>query len=50
MASATYGTSSSLKTGSAGNLGKKSWHAQGHAVVEVARTGRLHERHEHHVP
>jgi Domain of unknown function (DUF4178) len=36
-----------LKIGSPGKLGDKSWRVQGHAVVEIARTGRLHERHEY---
>lgn len=36
-----------LKTGDTGKLDEKSWRVQGHAVVEIARTGRLHERHEY---
>ena len=36
-----------LKTGNTGKLDEKSWRVQGHAVVEIARTGRLHERHEY---
>lgn len=36
-----------LKTGDTGKLDEKSWSIQGHAVVEIARTGRLHERHEY---
>ena len=36
-----------LKVGNTGKLDEKSWRVQGHAVVEIARTGRLHERHEY---
>lgn len=36
-----------LKTSDTGKFDGKSWHIQGHAVVEIARTGRLHERHEY---
>ena len=36
-----------LKVGDSGKLDDKSWRVQGHAVVEIARTGRLHERHEY---
>ncbi len=36
-----------LKVGSTGKLDEKSWRIQGHAAVEIARTGRLHERHEY---
>jgi hypothetical protein len=36
-----------LKVGSTGKLDAKSWRVQGHAVVEIARTGRIHERHEY---
>jgi hypothetical protein len=38
---------SRLKVGDSGKLDEKSWRVQGHAVVEIARTGRLHERHEY---
>jgi hypothetical protein len=38
---------SRLTVGSTGKLDEKSWRVQGHAVVEIARTGRLHERHEY---
>ncbi len=38
---------SRLKVGSTGKLDDKSWRVRGHAVVEIARTGRLHERHEY---
>jgi hypothetical protein len=36
-----------LKVGDSGKLDDKSWRVQGHSVVEIARTGRLHERHEY---
>jgi hypothetical protein len=36
-----------LKVGSTGKLDDKSWRVQGRAVVEIARTGRLQERHEY---
>ena len=36
-----------LKVGDSGKLDERSWRVQGHAVVEIARPGRLHERHEY---
>ena len=36
-----------LKIGDIGKLDGKSWRVRGHAVVEIARTGRLYERHEY---
>ena len=36
-----------IKIGSTAKLDEKTWRVQGHSVVEVARTGRLHERHEY---
>ena len=36
-----------FKVGSTGKLDDKSWRVHGHAVVEIARTGRLQERHEY---
>lgn len=36
-----------LKVGDGGKLDDKTWRVRGHAVVEIARTGRRHERHEY---
>lgn len=36
-----------LALGSAGTLDGKSYHVQGHAVVEIAQTGRIYDRHEY---